>query len=160
MQSHTALMQRPAQLDWNAVRDFLAVARTGSLNRAAATLGVNATTVGRRIEALEVGAVKMVFNMAEMSACERAEGSALFATIVGGGCAGGAVLATLVGVGAEGWPGALLAQPAAWTVPLAFLTMVGVSLATPRRVPLHAARTMVRLHTPESVQLDRGHPPR
>jgi len=43
-------MQHP---DWNAVRNFLAVAREGSLNRAARTLGVNATTVGRRIEALE-----------------------------------------------------------------------------------------------------------
>lgn len=40
-------------LDLNAVRDFLAVARAGSLNRAAATLGVNASTVGRRIETLE-----------------------------------------------------------------------------------------------------------
>lgn len=40
-------------LDLNAVRDFLAVARAGSLNRAALALGVNATTVGRRIDALE-----------------------------------------------------------------------------------------------------------
>ncbi|MEM5582799.1 LysR family transcriptional regulator [Roseibium sp. AS2] len=40
-------------MDWNLVRDFLAVARTGSLNRAAQKLGVNASTVGRRIEALE-----------------------------------------------------------------------------------------------------------
>ena len=85
---------------------------------------------------------------------------AIAGMLVGGGCAGGAVLATLLGVGPEGWAGALLAQPAAGTVPLAFLTMVGVSLGTPRRVPLHAARTMVRLHTPESVQLARGHPPR
>ncbi|SDF55075.1 Na+(or H+)/acetate symporter ActP [Blastococcus fimeti] len=85
---------------------------------------------------------------------------AIAGMLVGGGCAGGAVLATLLGVGPEGWGGALLAQPAAWTVPLAFLTMVGVSLVTPRRVPRHAARTMVRLHTPESVQLDRGNPPR
>jgi Na+(H+)/acetate symporter ActP len=84
---------------------------------------------------------------------------AIAGMLVGGGCAGGAVLATLLGVAPEGWPGALLAQPAAWTVPLAFLTMVGVSLATPRRIPPHAARTMVRLHTPESVQLDREHPP-
>jgi Na+(H+)/acetate symporter ActP len=85
---------------------------------------------------------------------------AIAGMLIGGGCAGGAVLATLLGVGPEGWAGALLAQPAAWTVPLAFLTMVGASLATPRRVPRHAARTMVRLHTPESVQLDRGAPPR
>lgn len=85
---------------------------------------------------------------------------AIAGMLVGGGCAGGAVLATLLGVGPGGWPGALLAQPAAWTVPLAFLTMVAVSLATPRRVPRQAARTMVRLHTPEAVQLDRGTPPR
>jgi cation/acetate symporter len=88
------------------------------------------------------------------------DAGAIAGMLIGGGCAGGAVLATLLGVGPEGWAGALLAQPAAWTVPLAFLTMVGVSLATPRRVPRHAARTMVRLHTPESVQLDRGAPPR
>lgn len=85
---------------------------------------------------------------------------AIAGMVVGGGCAGGAVLATLLGVAREGWAGALLAQPAAWTVPLAFLTMVVVSLATPRRLPRHAARTMVRLHTPEAVQLDRGNPPR
>ncbi|TKJ23458.1 cation acetate symporter [Blastococcus sp. CCUG 61487] len=83
---------------------------------------------------------------------------AIAGMVVGGGCAGGAVLLTLLGVGPGGWPGALLGQPGAWTVPLAFLTMVVVSLATPRRLPRHAARTMVRLHTPESVQLDRGNP--
>lgn len=58
-------MQHPAPLDWNAVRDFLAVARTGSLNRAAATLGVNATTVGRRIEGLEVGLGVRLFQRAQ-----------------------------------------------------------------------------------------------
>lgn len=40
-------------LDWNAIRDFLAVARGGSLSAAGIELGVNASTVGRRIEALE-----------------------------------------------------------------------------------------------------------
>ena len=30
-----------------------------------------------------------------------------------------------------------------------------VSLATPGRVPPHTARTMVRLHTPEDLALDR-----
>ncbi|TQN38181.1 Na+(H+)/acetate symporter ActP [Blastococcus colisei] len=84
---------------------------------------------------------------------------AIAGMLVGGGCAGAAVLATLLGVAPDGWPGALLGQPAAWTVPLAFLAMVAVSLATPRRVPPHAARTMVRLHTPEAVQLDRGTAP-
>jgi DNA-binding transcriptional LysR family regulator len=41
------------QLDWNDVRFFLAVARERTLARAAAALGVDQTTVGRRIAALE-----------------------------------------------------------------------------------------------------------
>ncbi|WP_299970241.1 LysR family transcriptional regulator [uncultured Roseobacter sp.] len=58
-------MQYRASLDWNAVRDFLAVARSGSLNRAAATLGVNPTTVGRRIEALEATLGTRLFQRAQ-----------------------------------------------------------------------------------------------
>jgi Na+(H+)/acetate symporter ActP len=75
---------------------------------------------------------------------------------VGGLLAGGAVVDTLLDGERTGWFGTLLAQPAAWTVPAAFLTMVVVSLLTPSRVPVHVATTMVRLHTPESVRLDRG----
>src|SRR5215470_14178759 len=41
------------QLDWNDVRFFLAVARRRTLARAAALLGVDQTTVGRRIASLE-----------------------------------------------------------------------------------------------------------
>lgn len=41
------------QLDWNDVRFFLAVARGRTLARAAAALGVDQTTVGRRIASLE-----------------------------------------------------------------------------------------------------------
>ena len=76
--------------------------------------------------------------------------------LVGGLLCGGAVLDSLVGTDHDGWLGALLAQPAAWTVPSAFLTMVVVSLLTASRVPAHVGTYMVRLHTPESVQLDRG----
>jgi cation/acetate symporter len=50
----------------------------------------------------------------------------------------------------------LLAQPAAWSVPLAFVTMVVVSRLTHERRPPHVRRFMVRLHTPEAVSLDRG----
>ena len=57
---------------------------------------------------------------------------------------------------AAGWVPTLLGQPAAWSVPLAFATMIGVSLATRGRVPPHVLRFMVRLHTPEVVALDRG----
>ena len=56
----------------------------------------------------------------------------------------------------SGWVDALMGQPAAWTVPLALLTMIAVSLATRERVPPHADRFLVRLHTPETVELDRG----
>jgi hypothetical protein len=34
--------------------------------------------------------------------------------------------------------------------------MVAVSLLTPTRVPAGVARTMVRLHAPEVLDLDRG----
>ena len=43
-------------------------------------------------------------------------------------------------------------------MPLAFPTMIGVSLATRSQVPAHVGRFMVRLHTPEAVALDRGRP--
>jgi DNA-binding transcriptional LysR family regulator len=41
------------QLDWNDIRFFLAVARRRTLARAAAALGVDQTTVGRRLASLE-----------------------------------------------------------------------------------------------------------
>src|SRR5215510_3513864 len=43
----------PATWQWDDVRVFLAVARTGSLSAAARTLGVGHVTVGRRIALLE-----------------------------------------------------------------------------------------------------------
>ncbi len=43
----------PRDFDWNNLRDFLAVARTGRLTAAAARLGADHTTVARRIAALE-----------------------------------------------------------------------------------------------------------
>ncbi|HJR39893.1 MAG TPA: cation acetate symporter [Nocardioidaceae bacterium] len=84
---------------------------------------------------------------------------AIAGLLVGGGLSGLAVVDTLLQRSHEGWTAALLTQPAAWTVPSAFVTMVVVSLATPRRLPANVSRTMVRLHTPEAVQLDRGPQP-
>jgi cation/acetate symporter len=43
----------------------------------------------------------------------------------------------------------LFSQPAAWTVPLAFAVMVGVSRATRARGEDAIDRVMARLHTPE-----------
>ena len=75
--------------------------------------------------------------------------------IAGGGLSAAAVLSTLTGLADRGWPAALLAQPAAWTVPTAFAVMVVVSLATRSRVPADVGRTMLRLHAPESLGLSR-----
>ncbi|ETK32645.1 sodium/solute symporter [Microbispora sp. ATCC PTA-5024] len=81
---------------------------------------------------------------------------AICGLLVGGGLACAAVLATIVGGPRTGWPEALLAEPAAWTVPVSFTVMVVVSLVTPGRVPRGVARTMVRLHTPDTLNVDRG----
>ncbi len=75
--------------------------------------------------------------------------------VVGGGLSAAAVLVTLTGLADRGWPAALLAQPAAWTVPTAFAVMVGVSLATSSRVPADVGRTLLRLHAPEQLGLSR-----
>ena len=75
--------------------------------------------------------------------------------LAGGGLSTAAGVATLAGVGASGWPAALLAQPAAWTVPAAFGVMVVGSLLTRGQVPADVGRTMLRLHAPESLGLTR-----
>ncbi len=82
--------------------------------------------------------------------------------VVGGGLSMAAVLATTFGVAREGLIGAVLTQPAAVTMPTAFVTMVLVSLLTRSRRPEHVAQTMVRLHAPEHLILNRGpfHPER
>ncbi|MFI8266190.1 MULTISPECIES: cation acetate symporter [unclassified Streptomyces] len=71
--------------------------------------------------------------------------------VIGGGAALGAVLATRAGLPPAGWVHTLMAWPAAWSVPLGFLTMVLVSLATRSRIPAGTAATLARLHLPESV---------
>jgi cation/acetate symporter len=79
------------------------------------------------------------------------------AGLLAGGCGSGvAVLWTLGTPPGSGWASVLLSQPAAWSVPLAFATMVVVSRLTRAEVPADVHRIMVRLHTPEQVQLDRG----
>ncbi|ROT33717.1 cation acetate symporter [Micromonospora sp. HM5-17] len=73
--------------------------------------------------------------------------------LVGGGAAVGAVLFTVVGPELTGWPAVLIAQPAAWTVPLAFTVMVAASWVTRRRTPPDVAATMLRLHAPDALRL-------
>ncbi|MFD5100592.1 sodium/solute symporter [Streptomyces albidochromogenes] len=76
--------------------------------------------------------------------------------VVGGGAALTAVMATRAGLPAGGWLHSLLAWPAVWSVPLGFLTMVLVSLATPHRVPATTAATLTRLHLPEDLMAKDG----
>ena len=80
---------------------------------------------------------------------------AMAGLLVGGGLATAAVTATIAGAADGGWVRALLAQPAAWTVPIAFVVMVAVSARTQGRLPANAGRTMVQLHAPESLPLRR-----
>jgi len=49
-------------MDWDDIRHFLEVVRTGSINQAALRLGVNQTTVSRRIKALENHLGKKLFD--------------------------------------------------------------------------------------------------
>jgi cation/acetate symporter len=79
--------------------------------------------------------------------------------VVGGTLATVAVLVTIFGQVHGGWAGVLLAQPAAWTLPITFAVMAVVSLATPKRIPRGTARTMVRLHAPETLSAALGEPP-
>ncbi|WP_063836076.1 sodium/solute symporter [Actinacidiphila yeochonensis] len=77
---------------------------------------------------------------------------ALAGLVAGGGLAATAVVVTSVRGPGRGWPAALLEEPAAWTVPVAFGVMVAVSWATRRRlVPEAVDRAMLRMHLPEEV---------
>jgi Na+(H+)/acetate symporter ActP len=69
----------------------------------------------------------------------------------GGALAAAAVLVTIGSDVRTGWAGALLAEPAAWAVPLTFAVMIVGSLATRRRVPPDVGRVMVQLHAPETL---------
>jgi cation/acetate symporter len=62
-------------------------------------------------------------------------------------------MATLAADPAPNVLGAILAQPAALSVPVAFLTMIGVSLLDPER-PTGTEETMLALHGPEGLGLE------
>jgi Na+(H+)/acetate symporter ActP len=71
----------------------------------------------------------------------------------GGLAATTGIVATLVADPAPDVLGALLAQPAVLSVPVAFLTMVSVSLTDPER-PRATEETMLALHGPEGLGLE------
>ncbi|MGX4693555.1 sodium/solute symporter [Streptomyces sp. JNUCC 63] len=74
--------------------------------------------------------------------------------LAGGGGALVAVAVTMAGFPGTGPLHALLAWPALWSVPLGFLTMMLVSLATPGRVPAGTAGVLARFHLPEQLHTE------
>jgi Na+(H+)/acetate symporter ActP len=50
-----------------------------------------------------------------------------------------------------GWPAIIVGYPAAVTVPLGFVTMIVVSLATRHALPTGLSRTFARMHVPERL---------
>jgi Na+(H+)/acetate symporter ActP len=74
--------------------------------------------------------------------------------LAGGGAALAAVTAPMAGYPGAGPVHALLAWPAVWSVPLGFLTMILVSLATPGRVPPGTAAILARFHLPEELRAE------
>lgn len=64
----------------------------------------------------------------------------------------GAIAAALFGPPLEGWQAILITQPAPWTVPLAFATMVVVSLRG--QAPPWSRTAMLRLHLDEPPRSD------
>lgn len=80
---------------------------------------------------------------------------AMCGLVVGFAGSGSAVVWAMLSRPTSGWA-LLMEQPAAWSVPLAFLAMVLGSRLTAHRVPVHTRRFLARLHAPEAIGLDRS----
>ena len=136
--------------------------RVASTFAATVTLGLTLASSGLAV----AHAVELAFAVAASTFCPllllgiwwqglTAPG-ALAGLVAGGATSVAAVVATMFGVSADGFFGAVLVQPAAVTVPLSFTVMVVGSLLTQAYLPRHLSQTMVRLHAPEHLSLDRG----
>jgi Na+(H+)/acetate symporter ActP len=87
--------------------------------------------------------------------------------VVGGGLVLLALSITLVSEYTGGWAPWVAVQPAVVSVPAAFLTVILVSKATPRRIPEDVNRIFLRMHAPDPLGFIRdrdvgrfGEPPR
>ncbi|MGH3525355.1 MAG: sodium:solute symporter family transporter, partial [Mycobacterium sp.] len=77
---------------------------------------------------------------------------AIAGVAMGGVSSSVAIILTMVGVGHTGWPSVLLGQPAIWTVPLAFKSMVTGSRLTPQHLPADLESKLLQLHLPEVLR--------
>jgi Na+(H+)/acetate symporter ActP len=144
--------------------DILGRGSVRDFRKAAVAAGIIPFLLSLQISSLDVSlVVGLAFAVAASSFCPLlvlgiwwrglTGAGAMAGILAGGGAAVGAVLLTVLGRAGGGWAQALLNYPAAWTVPLAFAVMIGVSLATRRRVPPNVALTMLRLHAPDGLRL-------
>jgi Na+(H+)/acetate symporter ActP len=81
---------------------------------------------------------------------------AIAGLVVGGSLSASAVVLELLDMTPGGGWAVVCSQPALVTVPAAFAAMVVGSLLSQARLPEHVGRTMVRLHSPEELPVDRG----
>jgi Na+(H+)/acetate symporter ActP len=136
--------------------------------RAAVVAGTVAVSFGLLVERFDINVlVGWAFAIAASSFCpllvlgiwwrKLTAAGAGAGIAVGGGLASGAILVTMLAHPGRGWAEALLGQPAAWSVPIAFLTMVVVSRLTARRLPTEVGSKMVAMHTPEALGLGRNY---
>ncbi|GAA2389008.1 hypothetical protein Cme02nite_71380 [Catellatospora methionotrophica] len=142
-----------ARLSWGPLTQF----RAAALFAGAVPMGLALAVHGLNVSQV----VGLAFAVAASSFCPMlvlgiwwrgltAAGAAA-GILAGGGSAVVAVLWTIFLPPAPGLAADLLAQPAAWTVPLAFAVMVSVSLATRRRIPGAVGAMLLRLHAPETL---------
>lgn len=88
-------------MDWDDLRVFLAVARDESLSRAGTRLGLNASTVGRRIGRLEAGLGRALFAKTPQGYALTAEGRRLVPAAEAAERAAAEAAETVAGAGAR-----------------------------------------------------------
>lgn len=139
------------------IRDFRAAALVAGLVPLALSIVVTTLDLSRT--------VALAFSVAASTLCPllvlgiwwrglTAAGAAT-GLIVGGLTAGSATVVSVLGgmpdEVAGGWPATVLGYPAAVSVPLAFASMIAVSVWTRGQDPLRVARIFARLHAPERL---------
>ncbi len=148
-------------------QDVFSGDRSG-FRRGAAIAGVLAIAAGLTVQATDINQlVNWVFAIAASSFCpllvlgiwwrRLSVTGAISGLIVGSCSAVASIIITLVAPPSNLWLKAFLFQPAIWTVPLSFATMVIVSLSTQNTVPGNVTAKMLQLHLPESLGLSKNY---
>jgi cation/acetate symporter len=133
----------------------------------AAAVGLVILTLGLRVQRTDINQlVTWVFGIAGSSISpfivlsiwwrRLSKWGAVSGLLVGAVSATAAVVLTFFGPVLTGWPKAMLSQPAAWTIPLGFATMVVVSILTPASRPREVGAMMLTMHAPEELGLARA----